>query len=173
MRARKSPTVHAGHIIYAIAHSYDWFRNQMMTEYEVGGGRADLVMISKSGYLTEFEIKISRSDWAADAHKAKWRKPRPYVKRFFYALPLELTAEIPDWVRPEAGIIGVHLSERGLPHMRLVRAARPQRAQPMPEPARRRLLESAYYRFWRAWMSGARNRWWTPPSPLETSTFTP
>lgn len=62
----------------------------------------DVLSMNKSDYLTEFEVKISRSDFKADAKKRKWQF---YEKRietmvsnyFYYACPkgLILENEIP------------------------------------------------------------------------------
>lgn len=84
---------------------------------------ADLLVVSRAGYMTEVEVKVSLSDWRADAKKYKfkilsdqgqnpetareqssWRS----IKAFWYAVPVELApryteAGIPDW----AGVMGV------------------------------------------------------------------
>lgn len=52
---------------------------------------ADVVSILKSGYVVEFEVKISRSDFKADAKKGKWkfydlRVETGIPNYFYYAL---------------------------------------------------------------------------------------
>ena len=68
----------------------------------------DVLSMNKNNYLTEYEVKISRSDFKADAKKRKWQW---YEKRietmisnyFYYTCPegLILQTEIPEF----AGLI--------------------------------------------------------------------
>ena len=68
----------------------------------------DVLSMNKNDYLTEYEVKVSRSDFKADAKKKKWQW---YEKRietmisnyFYYTCPerLILETEIPDF----AGLI--------------------------------------------------------------------
>lgn len=61
-------------------------------------GEADIVAVSKSGYLIEGEIKISKADLLKDKHKKKfteryydrWKKD---IKSFYYIVPTELVEE--------------------------------------------------------------------------------
>jgi len=52
----------------------------LIPNISMGYGEADFLSITKSGYVTEFEIKISRSDFAAD--KKKTIKHETYKKVF-------------------------------------------------------------------------------------------
>jgi len=36
-------------------------------------GELDVISLAKSGYVSEFEVKVSRSDFRADAKKSKWQ----------------------------------------------------------------------------------------------------
>lgn len=78
---------------------------------------ADVMSISKSGIVTEFEVKISRSDFKADAKKMKFyqydlaRKKDKYAIRvtpnkFYYVCPIGLIKpeEVPDY----AGLIYIY-----------------------------------------------------------------
>lgn len=60
---------HAGRMLFALARHFDWWSTKMITEFEIDGGRADLLLISKAGYATEIEIKISAKDWRIDQSK--------------------------------------------------------------------------------------------------------
>lgn len=75
---------------------------------------ADLLVVHKSRYVEEVEIKVSLQDWKAD--KLKWkfgdgeyrREAWRVIRRFWYACPMSLARRwqevgIPDW----AGVIGV------------------------------------------------------------------
>ena len=57
----------------------------MGIEYE-----ADLIVLSKQGYVTEYEIKRSYSDFVADFAKNKDAHKAPWVYRFYYVLPLSI-----------------------------------------------------------------------------------
>lgn len=144
---------HAGRILLALARHFDWWHNRMFTEYEVDGGRADLVFLSKAGYLTEVEIKISLRDWNADQTKRKFNKPRPHVSRFFYAIPETLENQIPDWLPESAGILVVRANPSvwgsgGYDQAHEIRAARRLPAQKLPESHVHQMHVSMYYRFW-------------------------
>ena len=63
----------------------------------------DLLVVSKAGYLTEIEIKITRADLRAD--KKKWHGHNSLrIKRLFFALP-EYLENCIDMVPERAGII--------------------------------------------------------------------
>jgi len=65
----------------------------------------DLLVVSKAGYLTEIEIKITRADLRADAKKWHGHNSNR-IKRLFFALPdyLDLPACI-NMIPDRAGII--------------------------------------------------------------------
>lgn len=148
MVAAKPNKLHSGHIMFALARYFDWFRNMMMPEWEINGGRADLLFISRSGYATEIEIKISLSDWNADRDKEKWRRDRPHISRFFYAVPEALSDQIPSWVPDTAGIIAVALHGSGYPTVRIAREAKRKRSVKIPDSVIRHMQSRCYFRFW-------------------------
>jgi hypothetical protein len=51
---------------------------------------ADMIVMSKSGYLTEIEIKRSYSDFCADFKKDAIAHNSEYIKEFYYAVPKEI-----------------------------------------------------------------------------------
>ena len=63
----------------------------------------DLLVVSKAGYLTEIEIKVTRADLRADKKKWHGHESRR-IKRLFFALPDYLEHCI-DMVPERAGII--------------------------------------------------------------------
>lgn len=74
---------------------------------------ADLLVLSRAGYLTEVEIKISLSDWKADFTKNKhradigWRESQ-MIKQFYYAAPKALAARHAELSLPDgAGVVSV------------------------------------------------------------------
>jgi hypothetical protein len=104
-------------MMFNLARYFAWFDNRIVTEWELDGGRADMLVISRAGYATEIEVKVSRADWRKDAAKAKWAVDREHVARFFFAVPstlLEPAGEdsfgiqmwkVPDFVHPAAGVM--------------------------------------------------------------------
>lgn len=61
----------------------------------LGNFEMDLACISRAGYLSEYEIKISLADWKNDAKKAKWSsRYRKYVPYLWYCIPLALYAKL-------------------------------------------------------------------------------
>lgn len=145
----KNPKWHAGRIICACAGYFDWLENRMLTEEYVDGGLCDLFFVSKSGYGTEIEVKVSLADWNADRDKAKWGKPRPHVSRFFYAIPETLESKIPDWLPAEAGIAVVR-DIGGHDRVHLLRPAKRIKATKIPQAWIEDMFRRCYYRFWRA-----------------------
>ena len=140
--------LNAGHILYALARYFNWFQNTMMTEWWIDGGQADLLFVSRSRYATEIEIKVSLSDWNADRDKDKWKRDRPHISRFFYAVPEALSDRIPEWVPKSAGIIAVELLRKGVPRVRVVREAKRKRSEKISEEIIRHMHSRCYFRFW-------------------------
>jgi hypothetical protein len=91
-----------------------------------GWSECDVAHISKAGYFTEYEVKVSRSDFLADKHKVvkrqigrSWRSEKLNKhtlleqadalgpSRFFYVVPCGLIEpeEVPEW----AGLLTVRL----------------------------------------------------------------
>ncbi len=77
------------------------------------GYEADLLVISKSGYASEIEIKISVADFKKDLQKEKFTYPPRRdkwlnrIKQFYYAFPAELKDKILPLVPDFAGVITV------------------------------------------------------------------
>lgn len=85
---------------------------------------ADLVCVSKAGWLTEVEIKVSASDWKNDSKKSKWgikldatdeeveNNFDKRVRRFVYAAPLTLARRYQEFgLRPFMGVLGLYWEE--------------------------------------------------------------
>ncbi len=137
---------------FALARYFNWFSCHMMPEWFIDGGIADLLFVSRAGYATEIEIKCSLSDWNADKSKEKWLKERPFVARFFYAVPAELAERPPIWLPEHAGIIAIKPSKLGYDDVRIVREARRFKAKKLPADEFARMHTACYHRFWRDWM---------------------
>ena len=78
----------------------------------VFGWESDILFLSKSGFWTEIEIKVSRSDFKADAknkiekHKILSTKDNHFKpNQFFYAIPKGLV--LPDEIPEYAGLLEI------------------------------------------------------------------
>lgn len=77
-------------------------------------GELDVISVNKSGYVSEFEVKVSRSDFKADAKKRKWyffeNKIEKQIPNYFnYVCPDGMI--MPDEIKPYMGLI--YYSEKG------------------------------------------------------------
>lgn len=152
---------HAGRVLFALARYFDWWQQRLIPEFEIDGGRADLVVVSKAGYATEIEIKVSRGDWEADGEKLKWMRTgwqRPHVARFFYAVPAPLVAVMPAWVPRDAGVLSVRDGAPGYDTVREHRAARRYTARKLTDDQLAQIERAYYYRYWRAHMAQQERR---------------
>ena len=65
---------------------------------------ADLVIITKAGYLTEVEIKRSWEDFKADFKKTH-KHDDPRVYKFYYCVPESILDRVIDFLREKYGTI--------------------------------------------------------------------
>lgn len=133
----------------ALIKKCNWFSNTLVPEVEItypdAVCRADMLRISASGYVTEFEIKCSRQDWENDRNKAKWRHGlRPYIKRFIYVVP-NLLKE-PEWVPSKVGIWRV--DDEGT--ITVTREGDVLGTDRVPNEKIREWKNNFYYRYWDA-----------------------
>lgn len=119
----------------------------------MGLHECDLLIVSKAGYLTEIEIKISRADLRADAKKWHGHNSRR-IKRLFFALPDYLESCI-DLVPERAGIILVRPKGNvpgeypHYPRCKEIRAAqRNKDAQTISDADRYRIARLGALRIW-------------------------
>ncbi|MEE9159996.1 MAG: MmcB family DNA repair protein [Gammaproteobacteria bacterium] len=131
--------------IIMLTNRFDVWNNRCFPNVLLCGGEMDLAVVSRSGFLWEVEVKLTRYDWLADARKSKWTVPgRRFVSRFFYAVPEALISDVPEFVPDSAGLIAFQGDT-----IREVRTARRHKAPKLPDAQMRALYESTYHRFWR------------------------
>lgn len=160
-------TWHAGHMLFALARHFSWWEQKLVTEFEIGGLREDLVLVSRAGYATVIEIKVTRADWLKDRYKQRWSKPSRFISRFFYAVPQPVwKAGVPDHVPAHAGILVVRDGGtwQGYDSVAEERAAARLKAEKLPETKLRAIEASYYYRFWRQQMDVLRGRFHDKPA---------
>ena len=72
----------------------------------------DLLILSKAGYATEIEIKISKADLKKDKFKSHGHLSKK-IKNFYYAVPEKIAIEyVEEHVPERAGIIVVNAKGR-------------------------------------------------------------
>ena len=121
----------------ALFYRWGMAREFSMPNYTYYCNESDFLTVTKNGYVDEYEIKISRSDYRADQKKERWElyKTRPHIlrekalnyamyhytpvyfrkypNRFWYVTPKGLIApdELPDYAglitRNEQGILNI------------------------------------------------------------------
>ena len=94
----------------ALAGWFDYRQNLIVPCVYWGVGyythECDLLIVSRAGYVTEVEIKISRSDLRADAKKAHGHQNQR-IKYLYFAVPEKLEAAALEFAPERAGIITV------------------------------------------------------------------
>lgn len=89
----------------ALALHFNYRLNLIVPNVSWGLGlhECDLLIMSKAGYLTEIEIKISKSDLIKDKEKCHGHRSRK-IKYLYFAIPEELIKDI-SHIPKRAGII--------------------------------------------------------------------
>jgi hypothetical protein len=108
---------------------------------------ADFMMVTDSGYATELEVKVSRSDWKCDLAKPKWLDGKfpPWVTRFIYCVPVELG--VPEWVPAAAGVWHLKPWHGGF-MVHIARAPKRIGKEKVPQETLDRWMSSMYHRYW-------------------------
>lgn len=91
-----------GEVELAIARYYDWTKNYIVPNTTMFGYEIDLLIVSKSGYGTEVEIKVSKGDLRKDAKKYHHHFNHR-IKYLWFAMPYTLMNCV-DLVPERAGI---------------------------------------------------------------------
>lgn len=150
----------------AVARFVDWQRVVVVPNL-VYWHEMDVAVLTKAGYLWEFEIKVSQADWNRDQKKdvigqvPDWAKgsehweryfssPRrnlEYVKRFTYVYAKGLTP--PDWVPEWTGLLEASGAGGQTVHLDPIRWPKNRKAEKAPEKLRLAMLTSIYFRYWR------------------------
>ncbi|MCM1301982.1 MAG: hypothetical protein NC226_09710 [Bacteroides cellulosilyticus] len=60
---------------------------------------ADLLVMSKAGYVTEFEIKRSYTDFVADFKKDASAHNAPQIYNFYYVVPISIIEKVMKYLR--------------------------------------------------------------------------
>jgi len=75
----------------------------------VSWGKCDLLVMSGSGYLTEYEIKVSAADIKREWKKKRWTSPtyrhnfKCLIKEYYMAVPAKLVDVVKETMPPDVG----------------------------------------------------------------------
>jgi hypothetical protein len=130
----------------ALSRHFDWRKVKCYRNVCWGWGITDFLAVSEAGYATEVEIKISLSDWKADAAKPKWKHPQK-SSMFYYAVPHYLMTTIPAHVRPEWGIMAVKTDDKGDLYVDVWRKAEKVMGR-INDKDRQNLANHTYFHYW-------------------------
>lgn len=115
----------------ALARFYDPRKNIIVpnVSWSFFNHEVDLLVISKAGYGTEIEIKVSMADLKKDFSKKKHTKVRPkLLSRLFYCVPTAMVDAAKQIVPEQFGIMEYYVpsgQERGF--IRVIRGAKKEK----------------------------------------------
>jgi len=89
-----------------VARYMDICTNTIVPNISWGLGihECDLMVVSSAGYVTEIEIKVSKSDLLAESKK-KHSHDDPRIKNFYFAVPSDLADFALEHIPERAGLI--------------------------------------------------------------------
>lgn len=126
---------------------------------------ADLISATKAGYINEYEVKISRSDWKADFKKSKFKLLKEnYVERrhkknidrygyrvpnyFWYVVPEELYKCSQDIVKTLPGYSGIIVVGRSNCWVKYIRKAKLLHRYKINESQKEKITRGLTFRYW-------------------------
>lgn len=146
-----------------------WIRSFVMANYTPGRWwECDVMEVTKSNLMVEYEVKVSRGDYFADAQKERnvldWSQGYPWrtsamerkhdmlaarhvggPSRFYFVVPAGLVKleEVPEW----AGLIEAHSRERtGRTYIHEIKKAPRLHKEKFPQAALDAAWKTSYYR---------------------------
>lgn len=143
--------LHVGHMEVAVANLIGWRENVIVPNVYFGLGlrhEADLIVLDKSGRLTEIEIKCTLSDLKAD-----FKKPHSHqssiISRLVYAVPDKIVDYAKENIPPGAGLISVKWSDARCEYMaRWERMCRHKKTDPPGHKITTKLMALGCMRIW-------------------------
>ena len=93
----------------ALANYFDWRDKLVIPRVSFGFSlhhEADMLVMSKNGYLTEIEIKVSKADLKQDLKKIPPRHGGKLIKAVYFAVPTGFE-DVYNFIDQEYGIIEV------------------------------------------------------------------
>ena len=108
---------------------------------------ADLMILNKSEYLYEVELKVSKSDMKADLKKHMAHSCK-YVKRLYYAFPEELLETALQILPEDVGLISAYYDSAGRPRVTEKRKPKDRECEKMPIRKQYELARLGALRIW-------------------------
>jgi len=113
---KKPPPMNSDYVKMCIAEYYRYERQAPIFSFErsvgsYGNHHPDILVVTNKRRLVEIEVKVSLSDFKADAKKRIWAArdsgwcAMPY--QFYYAIPDYLVEKILPLVRKDCGVLSV------------------------------------------------------------------
>jgi len=124
--------------------------NFIIPNIYLGSSEADLISVTKAGYINEYEIKITRSDFKADFKKSKHSflkdRQKTFRSYFWFVAPEGLISsdEIPEY----AGFMVVRKGERSGWVCREIKRPPRLSAKKINAWQKDQILTAYMYRFW-------------------------
>jgi len=116
---------------YAISRRFDVRTHTIVPNVSWGllSHEADVLVMRETGFLLEFEIKRSFSDYKADFKKHKWRNGlSKTIKKFYYCFPADLwrkrRGHIQEILPEFAGILVIYKNGERLPFSEIIKPAK-------------------------------------------------
>ncbi len=141
----------------AIANYYGWRSHLIVPNVYYGldfDYELDVLVVRRSGYCIEVEIKQNIHDLRADFKKSKWRNkilgmPGDKIKEFYYCLPSDLIKSCIDMIPERAGLMEF-TSHKTYGHgLKIIKnAAINKHARPVTDRERKELGRLAAIRIW-------------------------
>jgi hypothetical protein len=143
----------AKHIELAVANHFDWRKNIIVPNISWGLNlhECDVLVMSKSGYLIEVEIKISFSDLKKDFEKPHGHNGNGKIKYLYYAMPTKLVEreDVVSMIPEYAGILRCSPLDNGFVSCGITKEATARsNARPLSEKERFDLVRLGAMRIW-------------------------
>ncbi len=141
-------------IALTLARNIDFQRNLIVPNIShgfVSWGEMDLLVVSASGYLTEYEIKISIADLKREWGKKRWTNPMSRerftrrIKFYYIAIPAKLGDRARECIPEDIGA-GLALVSEGI--VTRVIPARANPARPVTDRERCQVARLGTIRYW-------------------------
>lgn len=163
------------HAIVGWKHACMWTPQQVTASFNssgIVGWEADILVMHKSGWLWEIEVKISVADFRrefkekADKHEAlqsglietkslyKGHNPKQKyskIKKYFFAMPVNVYDKVKDEIPAYAGVILVDDAKRRNKHLIpwVEKKAKDLPAERGGDDVRMKMVWSCYWRMWK------------------------
>ncbi len=105
----------------------------------------DLLIMTKSGYLYEVEIKVSRADLIRDSFKSHGHLSSK-IKKLYFAMPEDILGIERKYIPERAGILSISF---GTLYVNIIREAETQKTEPLTIKERYKLARLGAMRIWR------------------------